>query len=164
MSEIFLETERLILRRFTWTDVDDLVELDSDPAVMRYLSGAATPRDVVIRETMPRLLSYYERFAGYGYWAAIVRESGEFIGWFHFRPSDDSRPDDAELGVARVNAFTMFVNAGSRRVMEKSGLTLVRTFFGDWPEVIEGSEFGDVEYALTRREWEEAGATRRGTP
>ena len=28
---IYLETERLILRRFTEADVDNLVELDSDP-------------------------------------------------------------------------------------------------------------------------------------
>ena len=29
---LFLETERLILRRFTADDVDNLVDLDSDPA------------------------------------------------------------------------------------------------------------------------------------
>ena len=31
---VFLETERLILRRFTENDVDNLVDLDSDPAVV----------------------------------------------------------------------------------------------------------------------------------
>ena len=36
---IYLETERLILRRFTAADADLLVELDSDPEVMRYLTG-----------------------------------------------------------------------------------------------------------------------------
>jgi hypothetical protein len=35
---IFLETERLILRRFTTDDVDNLVELDSDPNVMFYVT------------------------------------------------------------------------------------------------------------------------------
>lgn len=33
------------------------------------------------------------------------------------------------------------------------GLRFVRTYFEDWPEAIEGSEEGDVEYALTREEW-----------
>jgi RimJ/RimL family protein N-acetyltransferase len=59
----------------------------------------------------------------------------------------------AELGLARIAAFTMTVNTGSRRVMEKCGLRFVRSCFGDWPEVIEGGEHGDVEYALTRAEW-----------
>ncbi|GGM05582.1 hypothetical protein GCM10010129_56470 [Streptomyces fumigatiscleroticus] len=43
----------------------------------------------------------------------------------------------------------------SRRVMEKSGLSFVRNFTGDWPEAIEGSEHGEVEYELTRTEWEQ---------
>jgi RimJ/RimL family protein N-acetyltransferase len=52
--EIYLETPRLLLRRFTLDDVDNLVLLDSDPEVMRYLSGGApTPRDVIERETLP---------------------------------------------------------------------------------------------------------------
>ena len=36
----------------------------------------------------------------------------------------------------------------------KAGLTYVRTFFQDWDEVIDGSESGDVEYELTRADWE----------
>ncbi|ONK13333.1 GNAT family N-acetyltransferase [Streptomyces sp. MP131-18] len=59
----------------------------------------------------------------------------------------------AELGADRLVATTMTVNTGSRRVLEKAGLVLVRTFFEDWPEYVEGAEHGDVEYALTRAEW-----------
>ena len=35
--KIFLETDRLILRNFTQNDIDNLVELDSDPDVMRFI-------------------------------------------------------------------------------------------------------------------------------
>jgi Acetyltransferase (GNAT) domain len=59
------------------------------------------------------------------------------------------------LAVGRVFATTMAVNAGSRRVMEKAGLRFVRLFHQDWPDRIEG-DHGDVEYALTRAEWEQA--------
>ncbi|MFD0660153.1 GNAT family N-acetyltransferase [Thermocatellispora tengchongensis] len=48
----------------------------------------------------------------------------------------------------------MAVNLGSRRVMEKCGLRFVRAFHHDWPEPIPGSEHGEVEYALTRADWE----------
>ncbi|MDT9691079.1 hypothetical protein Q5762_22555 [Streptomyces sp. P9(2023)] len=40
--------------------------------------------------------------------------------------------------------------------MEKSGLSIVRNFTGDWPEQIEGSEHGEVEYELSRTEWEQS--------
>jgi len=36
---VYLKTERLFLQRFSDADADLLIELDSDPAVMRYLSG-----------------------------------------------------------------------------------------------------------------------------
>ena len=61
---IFLETERLILRRFTEDDVDHLVALDSDPEVMRFLTGGPpTPRDVLQNDYLPAYLRSYERSA-----------------------------------------------------------------------------------------------------
>ena len=59
-----------------------------------------------------------------------------------------------EFGVRRVVAETMVAHTGSRRVMEKAGMRLTRTFHQDWPDPIPGDEFGDVEYAITREEWE----------
>ncbi|WP_236653157.1 GNAT family N-acetyltransferase [Streptacidiphilus melanogenes] len=64
------------------------------------------------------------------------------------------------LGAERVVATTMTVNTASRRVLEKAGLALVRVFFEEWPEYIEGAEHGDVEYALSRDAW----AARAGAP
>jgi RimJ/RimL family protein N-acetyltransferase len=59
-----------------------------------------------------------------------------------------------ELGAKRVVAGTMAVNVRSRRVMEKAGLTLVRTVHQDWPDSIDGEDDGDVEYALHKADWE----------
>ena len=69
-----------------------------------------------------------------------------------------------DLGVRRVTANTMAVNSRSRRVMEKSGLTFVRAFTGDWPEAIPGSEHGEVEYALTRDAWAARDGDRAPVP
>ena len=181
--EVFLETERLVLRRFTMEDVDLVVALDADPLVMRYISGGApTPRQEIVEDFLPAWLSYYERFTGYGFWAAQAKQTSTFLGWFHFRPPPGGALDNVELGyrlrqsawghgyategsraliakgfrelgVQRVFASTMAVNTASRRVMEKSGLRFVRLFHADWPVRIEGDEHGDVEYALTREEW-----------
>jgi RimJ/RimL family protein N-acetyltransferase len=183
--QIFLETERLLLRRFTEHDVDVLVELDGDPDVMRFITGGRpTPRHEIETDVLPAFLSYYERFAGYGFWAAVEKSTGQFLGWFHFRPPEAAQPGEvelgyrlrrsawgkgyasegsralihkgfAELGVQRVVASTMLVNVASRRVLEKAGLRFVRTFRQPWPDYIEGEEEGDVEYALLRSEWEQ---------
>ncbi len=58
-----------------------------------------------------------------------------------------------ELGVERVVGTTMTVNAASRRVLDKAGLSLVRTFYLRWPEYLAGAEYGDVEYVITRQAW-----------
>ena len=64
---VFLETERLLLRRFTEADVDNLFELDSGPDVMHFINGGKpTPRDVIQDKMLLRLLDYYERFDGLG--------------------------------------------------------------------------------------------------
>jgi RimJ/RimL family protein N-acetyltransferase len=159
---------------------------------MRFVTGGEpTPRDVIRNETLPRFLRAYERFEGFGVWAAIERSTGEFLGWFEFYPrKDDAGPEEVELGyrlrrsawgkgyategsralirkgftelgVQRVVAETMAVNAASRRVMEKAGLRYVRTFHQEWPWRIEGEEHGDVEYELTKADWERRQVTKR---
>ena len=181
---VFLETERLVLRRFTVADVDNLVSLDADPDVTHFITGGIpSSRAEIEDEVLPEFLAYYERFEGYGFWAAVERTTGEFLGWFHFRPRDEDSLDEAELGyrlrksawgkgyategsralirkgftefgVQRVVAEAVAVNVASRRVMEKAGLRFVRTFHQPWPYKIEGDELGDVEYALTRADWQ----------
>lgn len=181
---VFLETERLVLRPFTGTDVDDLFALDNDPDVMCFINGGRpTSREAIHAQTLPRLLRDYPCFGTRGYWAAEERGTGTFLGWFEFRPLDDDSPAVVELGyrlnkaawnkgyategsralirkgftdlgVERVTANTMAVNTRSRRVMEKAGMSFLRHFTGEWPEAIAGSEHGEVEYDLDRAVWE----------
>lgn len=156
--EVYLETDRLILRRFSPDDVDNLTELDSDPEVMRYTTGGKpTPRDMVEREVIPRFLEEYQRYGHFGHWAALDKAGGDFLGWFGLFPHEDSPPGEVELGyrlrravwgrgyategaqalvnraftelgVERIVATADRVNYASRRVMEKAGLRLVRIF------------------------------------
>jgi RimJ/RimL family protein N-acetyltransferase len=181
---IILETPRLVLRQFTANDVDNLFDLNSDPEVTRYLTGGRpTPREEIRDEILPFHLAVYGRLDRLGTWAAEAPATGEFLGWFHFRPGRDSDITNidlgyrlrrsawnsgyategsralismgfTELGVERVFAHTMTVNAASRRVLEKCGLALVRTIPYEGPFQIEGAENGEVEYALAKPEWE----------
>jgi RimJ/RimL family protein N-acetyltransferase len=61
----------------------------------------------------------------------------------------------AGFDVRRVVASAMAVNTASRRVMEKSGMRFIRALTADWPVSIPGDEHGDVEYAISRSEWEQ---------
>src|SRR5687768_10038399 len=95
---VFLETERLNLRRFAPADLEHLIELDSDPEVMRFLSGGRpTPRALIQREILPRFLTYDVPSKGCGQWAADEKETGEFVGWFGLQ-ARDSTADELELG------------------------------------------------------------------
>jgi RimJ/RimL family protein N-acetyltransferase len=58
-----------------------------------------------------------------------------------------------DLGLTIVVATTMTMNVASRRVLEKAGLSLVRTFLAAWPGYIGGAEHGDVEYAIANVAW-----------
>jgi RimJ/RimL family protein N-acetyltransferase len=181
---IILETPRLAMRQFTEDDVDNLFDLNSDPEVMRYLAGGRpTPREKIRDQIIPFHLAVYDRLDRLGTWAAESTATGEFLGWFHFRPGPGTDITNIDLGyrlrrsawnkgyategsralismgftdlaVDRVFGHTMTVNTASRRVMEKCGLTLVATTPYEGADPIEGAEHGEVEYALTKPEWE----------
>jgi RimJ/RimL family protein N-acetyltransferase len=155
---ILLETERMQLRQFHAGDAVLLLELDSDPEVMRFITkGRATPLAKIQEEILPRFLEFYRHTPPRGFWAAHLRETKEFIGWFHLRP-DKISPAEMELGYRlrrsawgrglasegsralikkafgewgheKVSAHTMALNLASRRVMEKAGLRFDHEFF-----------------------------------
>jgi RimJ/RimL family protein N-acetyltransferase len=182
MGDELLRTDRLVLRRMRPEDADDLLALDDDPQVMRFINGGAPADRTAIEQAIAR--QAYD--GGLGRWVACERVGGAFVGWFGLIPILDgplaAGPDVAELGyrlrravwgrglateggealvaygfdrlgLRRIVAQTMTVNTASRRVMDKLGLTYVRTFHMDWPETIEGTEEGDVEYGVDHADW-----------
>lgn len=185
---VVLETARTRLRRFTQSDVDNLLALDGDPEVMRHLDdGRPRTRDRIERETLPAILAGYRD--GGGHWAAIERATGTFLGWGELTRREHGAHElgyrimracwgrgyatelseallhmaFTQLRAERVIATTMAVNAGSRRVMEKAGLRYVQTFFEDWPEPLDGAEHGEVEYAIERAQWGQRCAVAPGS-
>jgi RimJ/RimL family protein N-acetyltransferase len=190
---VFFETERLVLRRFTEADAELLFDLDSDPEVMRWLNGgAATPLEVIEREVLPAFMAWYERPGQFGFWAAVGKDSGELLGWFAMHPVEGRPGDEAEvgyrlrraawgkglategvrallrkgfedLGLRRVFGTTYEENVGSRKVMEKAGMRLVRRFRMSPGDLKASGTFAwsgdawdgdDLEYAIDREAWE----------
>jgi RimJ/RimL family protein N-acetyltransferase len=79
-QEPVLETERLLLRRFTPDDAPFILELVNDPAWLEHIGD----RNVRTLEDAGAYLrrgamSMYERF-GFGMYVLVLRETGEAVG------------------------------------------------------------------------------------
>jgi ribosomal-protein-alanine N-acetyltransferase len=140
-----LETERLVLRRFTPDDLDELMALRADPEVVRYLGDQ--PREKV-EQRLGYFISLYESH-GFGMWAVTLKTTGQMIGWCGLIFLDGTTEVEVGYGVARdywgrglmteaahaalrygfetaglerIVAVAMPENQASRRVMEKLGM------------------------------------------
>jgi RimJ/RimL family protein N-acetyltransferase len=180
VNQAKLRTERIELVPLSDEHFELEVGLDSDPEVMRYLSGAARTREQVTTAHGLRMLTA-EAVPGLGFWVGFV--DGQFVGWWLLQPAgwgENSLVEgQAELGyrllrrfwrqglasegsrelmrhafedlsIDRVFALTMSANTASRATMAAVGLQYVRTF---QDEDAHGSPTEAVEYAITRDEW-----------
>ena len=171
-----LQTKRLTLAPCSPVDASDFMDLERDTEVMRYLNGGhAVDHDTYVPDgtfLMPRGSEPHV-------WTARHTDSQAFAGWFCLWPDSAKvaelgyrlRRADWGQGLASegagalvdwgfrnglydmIFASTMAVNTGSRRVMEKIGMTYVRTIHTVWSNPIPGCEHGEVVYELTKPEW-----------
>lgn len=142
--DTYLETERLALRCFTADDADLLIELDSDPAVMRYLTGGIPTAPEIVREHhLPSILTGYERWGGdFGLFAAQEKDGATFIGWFCLRPERQGPLDEVELGYRLRQAAwgNGYATECSRALLGKAFTQLgVRTVWAETMSVNRGS-------------------------
>jgi RimJ/RimL family protein N-acetyltransferase len=184
MAQVPLRTPRIRLVPLAEEHLELEVELDSDPEVMRYLTGRGRTRQEV-EEVHRRRLAGAADVPGLGYWVGFTGEG--FVGWWILgapgRPDQGPVQGQAELGyrllrrhwrrglategarelvrhgfedlgLDRVFAETMAVNAASRATMAAVGLRYVRTFHLTFDDPLPGTELGEVEYAITRADWQ----------
>jgi RimJ/RimL family protein N-acetyltransferase len=158
-----LRTERLQLVPLADEHLEFEVELDSDPEVMRYLTGRAVSR-AEVEQAHRRRLAAARDVPGLGFWVGFA--DGEFIGWWILQPPHG--PDQpkvageadlgyrllrrywrrgyasegarelirygfTEVGLDRIFAQTMAVNTASRATMSSVGLTFARAFTSGEP-------------------------------
>lgn len=183
MPQPTLQTERLALVPLTDEHLEWEVDLDSDPEVMRYLSGRASTREE-IELNHARRLAVAQKVDGLGLWVGLADD--EFVGLWMLQPAHGpDQPDDPgvadlgyrlpqrhwhkgfaseaarelvrygfdDVGLDRIMAQTMSANAAARAVMERVGLVYVRTFPTSRTAPVEGVDEGEVEYEMTRAQW-----------
>lgn len=73
-------TERLILRKLTEADVDNIFLLDSNPDVMKYVGVPPSTSREQSKKMVENILDQYAK-NGTGRLAIIEKETNRFIGW-----------------------------------------------------------------------------------
>ena len=73
-------TERLMLRKLTEEDVDNIFLLDSNPDVMKYVGVSPITEKEESAKMVDNILNQYKN-NGTGRLAVIENESNQFIGW-----------------------------------------------------------------------------------
>jgi [ribosomal protein S5]-alanine N-acetyltransferase len=176
-----LVTDRLELRPFTETDLDDLLDVFGDPAVMRYVGAGRRPLDRERLEESQGLVQEHWRAHGYGPLAVVERATGRLIGeaglqvleggpevevtytlaraaWGRGYATEAARAvlawGFAQLGLEGVVAVVYPQNTASLRVLAKLGMRPAG----------EQHCYGALlaKYALTAAEWQAAGAAPPG--
>lgn len=88
-----LETERLCFRKLTPSDEMHIFELDSNPEVHKYLGNHPITTIAQARDYIDNINGQYER-NGIGRMAAILKDTGEFIGWAGLKLEHDENGHD----------------------------------------------------------------------
>jgi RimJ/RimL family protein N-acetyltransferase len=173
-----LETDRLLLRRFRKSDLDDLAALNGDEESMRFVSAPLT------REQVAGVIDWFTaewRRLGYGWFAVVEKQTRRLIGQCGLQCVEGrAAACEAELafvidksawgkgyateaarqvitygfgpgGLERIVAVTMAVNAPSQRVLGKLGF---RHADSDW---IDGHEL--MYFEVTKEDWMAAPGT-----
>ncbi len=144
-----LKTDRLVLRKITVDDVEDMFEYSCEPNVTEYLTWSPHPDKTHTLEYVSYLQTRY-RTGDFYDWAVVVKDSGKMIGTCGFTRFDYAN-NSAEIGYVinpayhgqgiateavekvlelgftrlnlnRIEGKYMVENGASRRVMEKCGM------------------------------------------
>lgn len=147
-----IETQRLLLRRFTHTDLDAFALLNADAEVMRFIGDGKLQSRAQTEVRLNAILDHWEQH-DFGLWAAITKQGAEFIGFCGLQFLGNTGEIEVgyrlakrfwgmglateaakvglrfgfeELGVETIVAVVQPENAASCRVVEKIGLRYVK--------------------------------------
>lgn len=95
-----IDTERIIIRKFTPDDLRWLIEMRADPEVNRFLGGMRMQNSGSISKRFEFYLECYEKF-GFGMCAMLLRETREPLGWSGLQPLEESGEIEVGYGLAK---------------------------------------------------------------
>jgi RimJ/RimL family protein N-acetyltransferase len=78
MSKEIVQTKRLILRQWHQEDLGPFAQLNADSRVREYFPGLLNQQE---SDASVKLMSDHIERSGWGFWAASLIQTGEFIGF-----------------------------------------------------------------------------------
>jgi ribosomal-protein-alanine N-acetyltransferase len=172
MTEFFLQTHRFRLRPFRSSDAQFMVELNSDPEVIRYTGDGPFDGEDAAKVVVQSLVRQYQE-RRMGRFLVLDLETGEKVGWCGLKWHPNEQEVDLgyrffrrhwgkgiatetslacldygfiELGLAKIVAHAEIENAASVRVLEKLG------FQKSGPSKYPGLEDGE-DFVLLREDY-----------
>lgn len=174
-----LETERLIIRRMSETDLDDFLAYQTHPDVMRYQPYEPATRESAARFLAQQAVAEPDDAGGHLAFAVHHRRDDKMIGevildvlpkpqsrggvgWsFHLDYHGQGYASEAArallrygfsfLGLHRLTTFCDTRNAASYRLMERLGMR--REGHSRQSMLLRGVWQDEYHYALLREEW-----------
>jgi RimJ/RimL family protein N-acetyltransferase len=156
-----IETERLYLREFTMADAQLLMDLNSDPEVIRY-TGDGHVENIAEAEKIISDIILPQYKNKMGRWAVHLKSNDEFIGWCGLKYIEEL--DEIDLGyryfrkywnqgygseaalacmkygwetlqLKKIVGRAALENINSRRILEKVGMKFTGNIFEHGDEV-----------------------------
>ena len=176
-----IETERLLLRRFAYTDADAMLQYwIADESIQSLYSEPVYTTKKAVKELLDKYIGSYEK-NDYYRWAIILKETGECIGQIAYFLVD-SKNHFAEIEYCIGSAFqckgfateatqtviaygfeqmnlhkvqicTKTINLPSKRVIEKCGFTYEGTLRDYF--YMNGEYVGRMYYSILENEYYE---------
>ncbi len=156
--EIYIETDRLIIRDIEESDAEGIFDLDSDPEVHEFLDNSLVKTIDEARDVINYIRKQYVE-NGIGRLAIIDKETNDFIGWTGLKYEQGIREnfsyydlgyrlrkkywgkgiatetaiESLKLGFTKFNLNEIYAaadvnNIGSNKILKKVGLKYIETF------------------------------------
>lgn len=93
---MLIETNRLILREFQRTDLQELASILADHEVMRFSPTGVNSVEQV-QEKIQGFITCYKEFR-FGKWAVVLKESNQLLGYCGITVEQIDGKDEKELG------------------------------------------------------------------
>lgn len=96
-----LETKRLRLRRPSWDDFPHILQLGSNPNVMRFINNSQTQTPAQAKKDLERRIRQTNKYTGY--WVTEHKAEDSFVGWMALKKLE--RTKDFEIGYRFMEEF-----------------------------------------------------------
>jgi len=98
---IIFETDRLIVRRFTFADAGNFFKVNGDENVVRYIRAALNKEDS--DKFLQTTIEFYSTHPNLGRWAVTEKATGNFAGSFALIPLPfEDEKDRMQIGYALI--------------------------------------------------------------